>query len=276
MSFNTTPLFGRNSVAINDGETEQIISPTKPLDLRASIVKAQQSSSSSSPQAIRLSTIAQRLTTDRTNHFSVQSVNTYTSSDTFLTANSQEYKSQHDLYSQTSHPFMPLTKSRDQLLDLDATPIVKESKYIDITTPKAEALIAPPDETIIKFEEQPSGLGIVNTNKKINSSGKIAYDEMTEDIATSPDAEFTFDSYNNSNLNGTLLSGDDTVLTISSHKQEDQQDDQSRRAIEKKPPELNLPDENLAYLFIIAVHSFNVSSLENEEDAAICLSLIHI
>lgn len=40
----------------------------------------------------------------------------------------------------------------------------------------------------------------------------------------------------------------------------------------KRSSELCLDDQNLAYLFIVAVHSFNIESLENREDASICLS----
>ncbi|SCV03301.1 LANO_0G03312g1_1 [Lachancea nothofagi CBS 11611] len=40
----------------------------------------------------------------------------------------------------------------------------------------------------------------------------------------------------------------------------------------KRSSELDLDESNLAYLFIVAVHSFNSQSLKNEEDMAICLS----
>lgn len=93
MSYNTTPLFGRQSFLTEDNEVELNISPTQPLDLRMSIIKAQKRTSS---QAIRISTIAQRLTND-SKHVSIQSTNTYTSNDTFLTANSREAQLQNDL-----------------------------------------------------------------------------------------------------------------------------------------------------------------------------------
>lgn len=40
----------------------------------------------------------------------------------------------------------------------------------------------------------------------------------------------------------------------------------------KKSSEISLYDDSFAYLFIIAIHSFNAESLENPEDISICLS----
>ncbi|SCU99479.1 LAME_0G03334g1_1 [Lachancea meyersii CBS 8951] len=40
----------------------------------------------------------------------------------------------------------------------------------------------------------------------------------------------------------------------------------------KKSSELDLDESNLAYLFIIAIHSFNSQTLRNKDDVAICLS----
>ncbi|QLL31289.1 hypothetical protein HG536_0B01510 [Torulaspora globosa] len=40
----------------------------------------------------------------------------------------------------------------------------------------------------------------------------------------------------------------------------------------KKSSEISLHDDSFAYLFIIAIHSFNAESLENPEDVSICLS----
>ncbi|QLQ78802.1 hypothetical protein HG537_0B01500 [Torulaspora globosa] len=46
----------------------------------------------------------------------------------------------------------------------------------------------------------------------------------------------------------------------------------SKAATLKKNSEISLYDDSFAYLFIIAIHSFNAESLENPEDISICLS----
>lgn len=46
----------------------------------------------------------------------------------------------------------------------------------------------------------------------------------------------------------------------------------SRKSTLKKNSEVNLDDGNFAYLFIIAIHSFNAESLQNPDDVSICLS----
>ncbi|SCV00832.1 LAMI_0G07580g1_1 [Lachancea mirantina] len=45
-----------------------------------------------------------------------------------------------------------------------------------------------------------------------------------------------------------------------------------RKNTMKKSSDLDLDDDSLGYLFIIAIHSFNSNSLKNKEDAEICLS----
>lgn len=45
-----------------------------------------------------------------------------------------------------------------------------------------------------------------------------------------------------------------------------------RKTTLKKNTELQLDDENFAYLFIVAIHSFNAKTLNNPDDVAICLS----
>lgn len=46
----------------------------------------------------------------------------------------------------------------------------------------------------------------------------------------------------------------------------------SRKPTLKKNSEVSLDDDNFAYLFIIAIHSFNAESLQNPDDVSICLS----
>lgn len=267
MSYNTTPLFGRQSFLTEDNEVELNISPTQPLDLRMSIIKAQKRTSS---QAIRISTIAQRLTND-SKHVSIQSTNTYTSNDTFLTANSREAQLQNDLSFQQSHPFTVFTKSKEQLHDVDVTPVVKESTFIDVTTPKASKFeLVPPEEELSNSPNPIKGLGLTHSNH----TPEFSYD-VNQTVSDTEEGdtthEFTFDSYGKFAHNGTLISAGDTITTTPPST-EGREHCINPRHTERKSPGFSLSEENLAYLFIIAVHSFNVSSLENKEDAAICIS----
>ncbi|CDO92807.1 unnamed protein product [Kluyveromyces dobzhanskii CBS 2104] len=267
MSYNTTPLFGRQSVVSQDEGSEFNVSPTQPLDLRTSIIQAQKRASS---HTIRVSTIAQRLTND-SKHVSVQSTNTYTSNDTFLTANSQEVPSQTECNPASSHPFSAFTRSRENVLDLDATPIVKQPVFIDATTPKITDLRTHPEKEESSNEgQQMHGLGLIRPiqAKEVEYNTCLSASEDEEGNTTH---EFTFDTYGKFAHNGTLISAGDTIL---SNPALTEAEEHETIAEDKKTnsPDVIISEENLAYLFIIAVHSFNVSSLENPEDAAICIS----
>lgn len=271
MSYNTTPLFGRQETINKEDETDLEVSPTKPLDLRASIIRAQNRSSSNT---IRFSTIAQRLT-EEGKHASVQSSNTYTSNDTFLTARSEEFRSQNELHSHQGHPFSAFTKSKEALTDLNSTPVVQNDQFIDNVTPKANNQVSSsPSVHGHNSNNHIVGLGLSHDGHQYQNSdhdpnGTIISD--TDDGNTTQ--EFTFDSYGKSAHNGILLSAGETIdtptSTISRAKEENEPVLQG--STKNVGPE-EKDEENLAYLFIIAVHSFNVSSLENKEDAAICIS----
>ncbi|SCW03124.1 LAFE_0G03466g1_1 [Lachancea fermentati] len=78
-----------------------------------------------------------------------------------------------------------------------------------------------------------------------------------------PTADDTFED--------STVSHDDSILR-ELDAQQDFNNTIKRKNTLKKSSELDLDEQNLAYLFIIAIHAFNSESLENKEDASICLS----
>lgn len=264
----TTPLFAtRASFASSVGSSENF-SPTKPLDLRSSILKAQQKS----PNQSRLSTIAQRLVNNRVGQItrdSLLSTGTSESTTSFATALSEQNSSQYGLLPSNIHSFRVLANSAGQLSDPNLTPVPDSTAQFDELTPKAGTSHSPK-----QFEPQDDGTWNEHDIPAPSNESTFSPGEYNPNLEG--DAHFksngengrASNNYNEFTYNDTMFSAGDTMMTISTQNE----DHYSLKDTMQSNSIHGMQEENLAFLFIIAVHPFNVSSLENKEDIAICLS----
>lgn len=179
----------------------------------------------------------------------------------------------------------------------DATPVVGPTAagVEDMTTPTCapeenveESSDSEVDDTSFRTEAQ-AGLGIAQRTSSITISSYIETANATKIVSSrsSPIRAIRASTIVNGQAGGYASS-------IKNHEDEKLNDRQeynvsysnaslgtdqqkrprglSRAASLKKSSEICLYDENFAYLFIIAIHSFNAETLDNPEDVLICLS----
>lgn len=274
----TSPLFIRHD--------EEFISPTKPLEIGSSNLEQGPFNPS-------------HLNADPTNKYkrnnSSKSLSSASNS-SFQTAPSMKYVGlsstdgeEGDMTFQKPS-FEPFTHENSSF---DATPVVGPSSIApeDLETPKGPAndYLDVSEET---FEEEVgvplngephAGLGLKSRNSGISITSYIETANATKVVSSrsSPVKAIRTSMI----INGQFEAGSDRA------KKEEQKirksnlkgasfgtgsnqgpKDFSRKPTLKKNSEVSLDDDNYAYLFIIAIHSFNAESLQNPDDVSICLS----
>lgn len=182
----------------------------------------------------------------------------------------------------------------------DETPIVGHilDTEEDLTTPKCakEEASEESDESDgddLSFEREPqAGLGLAPRNSRITISSYIETANATKITSSrsSPikairtsniingrvDSEAVNKDYPNLQQEKTGIDRQSYNVSYSNTSLVNDPSKRpgglSRAPTLKKSSEIDLHDDNFAFLFIIAIHSFNAESLENPEDVSICLS----
>lgn len=272
----TTPLF------IHD---DNFISPTKPLEI---------SSHNYQEYTTAVTRHSYNNTRQSLNNISVNSVSS-ASNNSFKTAQSMELD-EEDLKNDALYTEPVNAWSHEDTIS-DTTPIVRNEilHMDDILTPKA------PEEDITVgsvgsqddnsgfgpiSREPHAGLGLAGRHSTISISSILETANTAKVISarSSPVKAIRTSMIINGQIDcASLEKNPDNVaqrnLYNVSYNDKSFVGDKAkeikgleRQNTTKKSSELNLNDENFAYLFIIAIHSFNAESLDNQEDVSICLS----
>lgn len=191
----------------------------------------------------------------------------------------------------------PLTAWTHEDLSCDLTPIIRSSEVLaeDMVTPKVEEHNTTfesirTDDLGFDFTtnriQREAGLGISKRSSLIsgysptetNTETQVKTDRSSpvKAIRTSMiiNGQIEYEDRSGTELN-TLNNRDLYNISYNDKsfiKEVNNTKGLERKVTMKKSSEMNLDDENFAYLFIIAIHSFDATSLQNQDDVSICLS----